>query len=362
MKFEKTETIMVKSIESVFALLLQRLVPKVWDFFFSYSIHGLPVRKFFGVKRKPLRPSLYSLSFWGWGVSLGKSSGSEYTSRHISLVNKIKLDLCIDIHRKLWIQFRFSKVQMNLSHSGVSEPRAHTTNRHHHIFPAFLSPREASQRKHSHSSHRESLTPAWLQSNSRLFSIVSIKQRGHGAAARAAGRSRVFNTELDYSACEKCGRKGFLMVQMMLPQNVGLYHVFYPCMTHLAITTDYVLWVASLNPYAVWNLKGGKMCEGKTKMCAVLTRWQMLRCSLTGHFGGKYVWNVGLMWINTQSPTLSAEINKSPFLSLIVFLALFSLSLAVSSVQFKPPRRPHKKKKKLWNKEKQNVALCYFVS
>lgn len=176
---------------------------------------------------------------------------------------------------------------------------AHTTNRHHHIFPASLSPREASQRKHSHSSRGEPLTPAWLQSNSRLFSIVSIKQQGYGAAARAAGRSRAFNTELDYSACEKCGRKGFLMVQMMLPQNAGLYHVFYPCMTHLAITTDYVLWVASLNPYAVWNLKGGKMCEGKTKMCALLTRWQKLSCSMTGHFGGKYVWSGGRIFINT---------------------------------------------------------------
>lgn len=69
------------------------------------------------------------------------------------------------------------------------------------------------------------------------------QQRGHGAAARdaAAAASRAFNTERDYSACEQHGRKGFLMVQMTAPQKVGLQHVFYPGMTHLAITTDYVL-------------------------------------------------------------------------------------------------------------------------
>lgn len=114
---------MVKSIEGVFALLLRLLVPKVWDFFFFlYNIHGLPVRKFFGVKRKPLRPSLYSLSFWGWVVSLGKSGASEYTNRRIWLVNQIKLDFYIDIRGKIWIQYRFGEVQMNLSHSSISEP------------------------------------------------------------------------------------------------------------------------------------------------------------------------------------------------------------------------------------------------
>lgn len=98
---------MVKSIEGVFAWSARFEI-------FLYNIRGLPVRKFFGAKRNPLRPSLYSLSFWGWVVSLSKSSGSEYTNRHISLLNKVKLDLYINIHRKE------NSIQIQL---GTNEPQ-----------------------------------------------------------------------------------------------------------------------------------------------------------------------------------------------------------------------------------------------
>lgn len=91
---------------------------------------------------------------------------------------------------------------------------------------------------------RQPLTPAWLQSNSGLFSIVCIKQRGYGAALWAAGRSQAFNTELDYTACEKCGRKGFLMVQMMLPRKKS---GIIPCLLslHDSFSNYHWLWALS---------------------------------------------------------------------------------------------------------------------